>query len=82
LGLVLLLANAVFPHAAKAQNDDLAGLTARAEKGEPAAMKSLGLPYKKGQGVRQDHGEGRPRFEKGAGAGDPAAMNSLSVLYL
>jgi TPR repeat protein len=61
--------------------DDLAGLLARAEKGDAEAQLLLAGRYYFGDGVRQDYAEAARWLRKAAERGNPIAQNNLGVCY-
>jgi TPR repeat protein len=52
-----------------------------ADKGNPPAMRNLGMAYRFGYGVAQDYAQAREWFEKAADNGYAGAMTDLGLLY-
>jgi TPR repeat protein len=70
------------PQSTATSNDEpLAQLRLRAEKGDPLAQYTLGTRYAKGQGVPQDYVQAIAWYRKAAEQGLADAQNDLGALY-
>lgn len=63
------------------KKEAFAAIEMGAMRGDPMAMRSLGIFYRDGFGVTQDYGKAREWFEKSADAGNERAKFSLGLLY-
>ena len=64
-----------------AQDNDIARIKARADKGDASAQFILGLRYANGQGVAQDYAEAAKWYRKAADQGYASAQFLLGVMY-
>jgi TPR repeat protein len=61
--------------------EQIPAITAKAEKGDAEAQKTLGMAYAKGEGVQQDYRQAAKWYEQAAGQSNSVAQAALGELY-